>query len=789
MQLVIASIVLGNPAWKWLPVVAGLLALIALLFAYHNVRRPFMWKAALTTLKLLSFVFISLCLLNPLWSQKQIKPGENIIVLLADNSASLNIRSDTTSSRGEVFRNALNEPEAAWKTRLEQDFDVRRFSFGDRISQVDGFEALSFQNSASNLQTTLATLKERFASQPIAAILLFTDGNATDQASGESASGIPIYPVMQPSNSEVLSDVSIQNLSVSQSAFEDAPVNVVATINFQNMPEETCTVVLESVPLEAVETNFKPQSQMLVMTNKSPVTARFQVRPTKAGISFYRLRVFPTAEDGAFDDPKLSTEVTLANNERLISIDRGDAENRILYVGGRPNWEYKFLNRALAEDEKIKMVSLIRISRKEAKFDFRGRAGETSNSLFRGFNNEPDAETEAYDEAVVIRLNARDKNELSGGFPKAKEELYPYQAIILDDVETAFFSHDQMVLLDHFVSERGGGLLMLGGRDSYRHGEWHKSPLKDALPIYLDRPTEKTTGELHWDLTREGWLEPWMRLRETETSDKKRLSSMPAFTLVNSTREVKPGARVLATVKDDSQQEIPSMVVQKYGKGSTGAVLVGDLWRWTLQRGEESEDDLAKSWRQMIRWLVSDVPSRIETSLEWTQLGQIPALNLKVSISDKEFQPQDNAAVNLTIHQPDGTELTLKADASLEKAGLFEATYVPRSAGAYLATINVVDEKGVPAGTAEVGWTSDPVAEEFREVSINEPFLKVLAENSGGELVPLSDLENFVTTLPLKEMPVTEVKITPLWHTPWLLLLAIACLAGEWGMRRWRGLP
>ena len=130
-------------------------------------------------------------------------------------------------------------------------------------------------------------------------------------------------------------------------------------------------------------------------------------------------------------------EATLANNSRVLVVDRGRGPYRILYVAGRPNWEYKFLNRALAEDEQIQLVGLIRIAKREPKFEFIGRPGESSNPLFRGFGNQSKDEVERYDQPVLVRLNTRDETELVGGFPKTAEELFGYHAVMVDDLSPA----------------------------------------------------------------------------------------------------------------------------------------------------------------------------------------------------------------------------------------------------------------------------------------------------------------------------------------------------------------
>ena len=49
-------------------------------------------------------------------------------------------------------------------------------------------------------------------------------------------------------------------------------------------------------------------------------------------------------------------------------------------------------------------------------------------------------------------------------------------------------------------------------------------------------------------------------------------------------------------------------------------------------------------------------------------------------------------------------------------------------------------------------------------------------------------LDAFVAGLPTRDAPITEPWTAPLWHNPLYFLVAIACLAGEWGLRRVNGL-
>ncbi len=330
----------------------------------------------------------------------------------------------------------------------------------------------------------------------------------------------------------------------------------------------------------------------------------------------------------------------------MIVVDRGQKPFRILCVAGRPDWEYKFLNRALEEDPQVQMVTLMRIAPREPKFDFKGRTGEASNPLFRGFG-QTNEETARYDQPVMVRLNTKDEFELRGGFPKTAEELFKYHAVIFDRVEAGFFTQEQLLVMRRFVAERGGGFLRIGGAEAFREGGYSETAIASMLPVYLDRPAVVQLPSLFkLSLTREGWLQPWTRLRATEADEQKRLEAMPPFEVLNPIRESKPGASVLATVSDPDNHTYPALVVQRFGLGSVASLMVGDFWRWGI-KDETMQKDLGKTWRQLVRWLVSDVPSRV--TIEAQPTDDPTQVRLVVKARDEEYKPLDGAVARLTI--------------------------------------------------------------------------------------------------------------------------------------------
>jgi uncharacterized membrane protein len=776
----------GAPEWAWPAAGLAALALAGMVWSYTRSGGNRGVRLAAATLKTAAIVALAICLVEPLLSGTRPRPGANILVLLADDSQSLAIHDPGSStSRGEGAKETL-AGKTSWRARVEQDFDVRRYLFDSRLRSVAGFESLAFDGDASTLAASLENVARRFQDRPVAGVLLFSDGNATDVTSIEEAkldwSKLPpVYPVMLGDDAPAR-DLAIGALRVSQTDFEAAPVTIEAEIESAGYDGDTLVAQLLDSSGQILD------RQTLGSAGAAP-RLRFQTRPEKGGVHFYQVRISANDEESQFDRPQRSREATLANNTRWVVVDRGSGPYRVLYISGRPNWEFKFIRRALEEDKEVDLVGLVRIAKREPKFAFRENREHRTNPLFQGFDNVDAEDAEEYDQPVLLRLGTEDAAELRDGFPKAADQLFRYHAVVLDDVEAEFFSPEQARLLQEFVRRRGGGLLMLGGQESFVKGEFDRTPIGEMLPVYLDRiPQSQFSESFRLTLTREGWLAPWVRVRANEEDERKRLTAMPAFETVNAVRGIKPGAAVLATVTSSQGEELPALVAQPFGAGRSAAIAIGDFWKWGMHRGENEERDLEKAWRQTIRWLISDVPQRVEVDAQRRHDQPGSPIAIAIDVRDEEYKPLDNASAAIQVTQPDGETIELSAQPSTTRPGVYETTFVPRQSGPYRASVTVRGPDGAEVGEAEAGWTAEPAADEFRRLTPDRQLMQQLAERTGGEVIALSDLPRFVADLPNRRMPVTEPWIYPLWHQMWVFLFAAACLIAEWGLRRWKGL-
>src|SRR5204862_3672556 len=141
-------------------------------------------------------------------------------------------------------------------------------------------------------------------------------GVASDLEGIDLAGLPPVYPVVFGSD-QPPRDIGIVNSTVTQAAFEDAPVTIETEVSATGCAGEEIVGRLFAIdPARATEEGKLVSEQTLTAPRENEkLVFRFQLRPEKTGVLFYRLRL------AARHDP--GTEATLVNNETIIAVDRG----------------------------------------------------------------------------------------------------------------------------------------------------------------------------------------------------------------------------------------------------------------------------------------------------------------------------------------------------------------------------------------------------------------------------------------------------------------------------------
>ncbi len=292
-------------------------------------------------------------------------------------------------------------------------------------------------------------------------------------------------------------------------------------------------------------------------------------------------------------DP-LSGEENIKNNlvTALVSVD--DRKPRILYFEGEPRWEFKFLRRAVEDDKTIRLTTDLRT---------------TQDKMYRQLLTDQDPNTDLVD-----------------GFPTKVQELFQYEGLILGSVDQAYLKPQQQMLIHEFVDRRGGGLLMLGGKDSLADGGYAQSGLADLLPTVLPDRKSKTYAidAADVELSEAGRESLITRLDEDPAKNAEHWKKLPYLMNFQDPGKPKPGATVLAysIPKGGGGGKLPLLITEPFGLGRTAIFATAGSWRWQMLQ-PVSNMDHEVFYRQLLRWLVNNTPKRVTGSTPHSVISDV----------------------------------------------------------------------------------------------------------------------------------------------------------------------
>ena len=487
------------------------------------------------------------------------------------------------------------------------------------------------------------------------------------------------------------------------------------------------------------------QQEILLPQNGESSTFRVQFLAPDAGLRTFRFRV-PT-QDG---------EQVAENNQRDSRIEVYDRKEKILYYEGEPRFEAKFIRQALEGDENVQVVLLQRTNEKK-----------------------------------YLRLGVDNADELFGGFPTTREELFAYRSIILGSVPANAFTNDQLKMIAEFVNVRGGGLLMLGGRKAFSEGGWAGTPVGEVLPVVLTPGLEQAAeffSELTIKPTREGLTHPATQISDTAQASTDKWPKLPQLSTVNRINKVKPGATVLLEGVDEGKTTRPVLSYQRYGRGKALALTTQDNWLWRMHASMALEDTTHRTyWRRLLRWLVDDVPDRVELSLSQDSVEAGQPVTIVTDARDKEYAPVNDAAVVAHVTTPSGKVEDVTLEWSVAKPGEYKAVFTPSENGKYVVH-GVATRAGQALGDASATIVAGPSVSEYFDAGMRAPLLKRLAEETGGKFYTAKDTATLAEAISYSGRGVTVVDERDLWDMPIVFILFLSVLGAEWVFRRAKGL-
>ena len=545
-------------------------------------------------------VIVAVVLLNPVRVDELPGPVQRPEVFyLVDSSASMQM--GNPRSRWDEILRLIRE---SYQMAASSPAAIKPFRFGQRLAAIDDpsqigivpssmFTPVSLNTGSkegssgrtlapndgdTRLLAALRQISSRFGRVPPQSIVLFSDGRAHDDVGLEQMAAefarlkVPIH-VVPVGDMTRGGDVAVAAVVAPPRVRKFTEVEIQVFIRSYGYDGKRSEVQL----LEIVEGG--PVGRTL---SSLPITLQSGFQsvslPMRTDLSTRKLRVAI---------PALPDEVSADNNQvdSDMGIDR--TKIRVLYVEGssQPLQQVRIadkyqlrgafsdLKQALTEDEDVECVVLVS----------QGGYGQ------------------------LVRMAEYSQVDGVRGFPSTVAELAAFDAIILSNVSAQSFTEKQLEWIDQWIGQRGGGLCMVGGENSFASGGWANTRLAAMLPVeMLPESFDWVPGETV-RIVPELPASPhalWNLLAD-EKQNREVVAKFPVVTGINRLAAARPNlTSVLATtpvsgqpvVRDEgfsssspfsvfrnfvgqrqpkqleSQQDMPAIVAGRYGRGRTLAV-------------------------------------------------------------------------------------------------------------------------------------------------------------------------------------------------------------------------
>jgi uncharacterized membrane protein len=702
-------------------------------------------RVILTTLRVAALGLVLFCLFRPTLVVRAAVAQQNVVAVLLDDSRSMQIPDEGEAPRGEFIRNQFGDPQSALLKSLSDRFLVRVFRFSSTATRMTNASEMKFDGTQTKLGPALDGVREELAGLPVAGIVLVTDGaDTTDAAIGDAllplkAEKLPVFTVGVGSES-LPRDIQIDRVSTPRTALKNGSLLIDVIVRQTGLGGRTVTVDIED------EGRIVGSQKVQLPADGSPATARVRAIASEVGPRLFTFRVAP--EDG---------ELVTQNNVRQALINVRDEQERILYFEGEPRWEMKFLRRAVADDKNLLSVALQR----------------TADNKY-------------------MRIDG-DADEVQGGFPKTREELFRYRGLILGSVEAGLFSGDQLQMISDFVDRRGGGLLILGGPRSLAEGGYGGTPVADAMPLMIDPRTRASDPaplvRMTISPTRAGLTHAVTQIAPTEQASAMRWAELPGVTTVNAPLQPKPGATVLLNGVDESGRSRVALAWHQYGRGKAIALTPQDTWNWQMH-ASIAEDDMTHEnfWRQMMRWLVDGVPNAVDVRTSTDRIDPGEPVTIEATVVDKQFVELNDATVVAQIARPDGTSENVPLQWTGERDGQYRGTFTSSAAGAYEVAVDASRAGGQIVGSGTAYVRAAPSEAEYFDPTMHAQPLQRIAEETGGRFYTADTAEGLAEDVRYAGRGVTSIEERELWNMPIILITLMGLVCAEWGYRRAVGL-
>ena len=753
----------GNSDWL-LPLAAFALLLFYFVRRYRidAIDLKAWQRTILLTLRIAALCGLLLYYLHPQW---EYLVGSSRVVVLIDTSASMANRDVNADAPEKTRLDAALDflEQSSFTEKLSERHEVVHFSFNEVLQEMSGDTKIAPDGTATALGDVLFDTLQRERGQPLAGIVLISDGGLNAGRSLdpplETANRlqIPIYPIgvgqTHPPLNYRVGTINLPDRVVPNDPFiVKVPIEMLGGVD-QTADGRRQTTVDNVVQVELSLDDTKIESKEITFIADGTIETSFNVRIADPGMYRLTVEVVPPLEDAIAED-----------NRQQVEVNAVDRKDRVLLFASAPSRDYQFICAQIYRDQTMEVDVYL-----------------------------PWAQTGISQSADKIL----DK------FPSTRNEMAEYAVVIAFDPDWGELSPEQIDILEFWVARQGGGLILVAGPVHQANiiTGWVMDPGMDKIrTLYPVEFSAKTSSFEHryrastaahpLKFSRAGESAEFLHIAGESSADEKGSgtnfwSRFAGFFGYFAVKNVKPTATLLASTSSPEtmgKDESGALIVEQfYGAGRVLYFGSGELWR--LRRVEERafEQLITKVLRYVAQGRLQRESDRGTLATDKQRYSMGSMAQLRITASDPQLNPLTLPTLPVEIMSPTG--MLRMADVILD----------PNVPGAYQAFVPLDIE-----GTWTVLWTiPDSDQKIVRTIQVqmsdlerenpnrNEMLLQEIADRSGG--IYFADFES-AESLPerigvrTQRAVVNEAAQEKLLY--YLLMTICGVLLSEWTLRR-----
>ena len=637
---------------------------------------------------------------------------------------------------------------------------------------IDWAKTLTLSGEETRLGQALRQLINNEANEPVSGVILFSDGGQNagigPQAAIEAAreAKIPVFTVGMGSD-RLPPNVRVGAFNPPPRAYPGDPYSISGVIQGWRMSGQVVSVQLlsrkASTGSAAADrgTGEVLESQQITLgADGEEMPVRFQVTPHEVGRRTLCLKVLPPTNDRERDDNLLEADIEIV-----------DHKNHVLLLASGPTREYQFLRNLLYRDKSTLSDVLLQT----------GRPGISQEA-----------------------------SQILQDFPDSREQMAKYDCVVAFDPDWQSLGTSQIDLLENWVAEQGGGLIVVAG--PVYTGKAVNGWVQDAAmakiralyPVEFQRslsPVESSmyVAEEPWaiDFSREGLEAEFFAISDTPAASRQAWTTFPGVFSYFPVRGHKQGAAVLARFSDprtavNGQQPV-YLAWQFYGSGRVFYLGSGEMWR--LRETDETyfEQFYTKVIRHVSkgRLLRGSTRGLLLVAQERYWLGNTVAVQA-YRLTNAQLEPLAVPSVTLEVVQPDQTvqPVTLRPDTA--RAGSYVGQFTALQEGDYRLELPL-SESDDERLTQRIRVDIPNLEREHPQR--NDALLSEIGTKTGGNyFVGLGQFLQSTTPNPLAGLLKDRTKTIILTAAPsalfeeawlrWLMVALFGLLCLEWLIRR-----